>query len=208
MTGRPVIAARSRNVKAPPSRLAKRSSSLVSGGSQDRRRTNVSWRLAGVTPAATSATPASIRSRPSSSRERSSSVTNNGLPAVARSRSRSPSPGAAPVSAAGQGVHVDLVERAEADMGTEPVTDTLDQPVERGRAGRRPQRPDHTEPGDTGPSDERRQHRERQVVGPVQVLGGEQHRLRSGHLLDQVDTRLDDRVAEVLATSPPGSVAR
>ena len=48
MTARPVIAARSCRVNALPSRLANRSSSLVSCGSHDRRRINVLWRLVGV----------------------------------------------------------------------------------------------------------------------------------------------------------------
>ena len=35
----------------------------------------------------------------------------------------------------------------------------------------------------------------------MQVLGGDEQRIVSGHLLDQIDTRLDDRVAEILAAA-------
>ena len=115
MTARPVIAARSCSVNALPSRLANRSSSFVSCGSHDRRRTNVLCRLVGVTSTVTSTTPDSTRSKLSSSSERSSSVANSGLPAVAKSRCRNRPPGAAPVS---------MLARACTSMSSSPTRRT------------------------------------------------------------------------------------
>ena len=135
MTVWPVIAARSRKVKALPSRLASRSSSFVSCGSHDRRRTNVSLRLAGGDAWGDLGDTGLEPQQAVVVEERSSSVTNNGFPAVARSRSRSPAPGAAPVSTLAKAWTSIVVERTEADVARRAVATTLDQPVERGGHG-------------------------------------------------------------------------
>ena len=78
---------------------------------------------------------------------------------------------------AGQRLHVDLAERVDADTGGGGFPGTLDESVERRRARRRPERGQYAEARHSGACRDGGQHLHRQVVGPVQVLRGEQQRL-------------------------------
>ncbi len=103
-----------------------------------------------------------------------------------------------------QRVEVDLVERAESQVTAVAVVERVDHPVHRRRARRGPQGHHDAELRRPRPGDERSQHRQRQVVGPVRVLDDQQRGIRPRQRLDRVDAGLDDREAEIARVTTTG----
>ena len=97
----------------------------------------------------------------------------------------------------GESVDVGLIKRAEPEVLSAVTANKFFQPIERRWARGRSEGRDHrgtTEPGTRGDGTN---HRERQVIPPVQVLGDDKDRRSLPQILQRVDTCLDDRKAAI-----------